>query len=150
MNLSALVCASCHGNRQTYLDHPPNALAGFGCLLLGNLSSTLDYALRAPRDYLIDKARITRLQGREAVPLERKATNARHLGACDSSKRNGPRCTKVNLVHAHPGVAFGAVGHDAIVAGEGHYGTGSEAVAIDGSDGWDYQAMPISLGDAGG
>lgn len=90
-----------------------------------------------------------RLRGRETVPLERKATNARHLGACDSSKRNGPGCTKVNLVHAHPGVAFGTIGHDAIVAREGDYGASGEAVTIDGSDGRDCKAMSISEEDVG-
>ncbi len=79
------------------------------------------------------------------MPLERKATNGRNPGAHESSERNGPSCTKVNLIHAHPGVALGAVGHDAIVAGKGSYGACGEAVTIDGSDSRDCKAAPIGM-----
>jgi hypothetical protein len=79
------------------------------------------------------------------VPFEHKATNGRNLGAYKSSERNGPSSTKVNLIHAQPGVALSAVSHDAIVAGKGEYGTSGETVTIDGSDGRDCNAVPISI-----
>jgi hypothetical protein len=128
-----------------YLDQPPHALAGFGRLLLGNLSSSLEHALCTSRDDFINKSRITSLRGREAVPLERKATNGSNLRTYESSERNGPSCTKVDLIHAHPGVAIGTVGHDAIVAGKGNYDAGGKAVSIDGSDSRDCKAMAISV-----
>jgi hypothetical protein len=34
-------------------------------------------------------------------------------------------------------VAFGAVGHDAVIARQRDDGSGGEAVTVDGSDGWD-------------
>ncbi len=55
------------------------------------------------------------------MALERKATNGRNLGTYESSERNRSSRTKVDLIHAHPGVALGAVGHDAIVAGKGDH-----------------------------
>ena len=81
------------------------------------------------------------------MPFERKATNGRNLGAYESSERNGPSSAKVNLVHAHPRAALGAVSHDAIVAGKRDYGTGGKAVTVDGSDGWNCMAVPISVED---
>ena len=81
------------------------------------------------------------------MPLEHEATNSRNLGAYESSERNGARSTKVNLIHAHPGVAFSAISHDAIVAGKGEYDAGGETVTIDGSNGRDCKAVPISMGD---
>jgi hypothetical protein len=80
------------------------------------------------------------------VPFEREATNGRNLGAHESSERNRPSSTKVNLIHAHPGVALSTISHDAIVAGKGNYGTGGEAVTIDGSDSRDFKAVPVSMG----
>ena len=81
------------------------------------------------------------------MPFEHKATNGGNLGAYKSSERNGQCSAKVDLIHAHPGVALSAVSHDAIVAGKGDYGTGGEAVTIDGSDGRDCKAATISTGD---
>ena len=81
------------------------------------------------------------------MALERKATNGRNLGTYESSERNRSSRTKVDLIHAHPGVAIGTVGHDAIVASKGNHDAGGKAVSIDGSDSRDCKAMAISVGD---
>ena len=78
------------------------------------------------------------------MALDRKFTDDRHFGAYDGGKRDGPGCAKINLVHAHPGVALGAVGHDAIVAGEGEHGGSRKTVAVDGSDGRDCRGRATS------
>jgi hypothetical protein len=46
-------------------------------------------------------------------------------------------------------MALSAVSHDAIIAGKGEYGTGGEAVTIDGSNSRDCKAVPISMGEVG-
>ena len=70
------------------------------------------------------------------MPLERELSgdNGRNFGARDGGEGDRPGCAKVDFVHAHPDIALDAVGHDAIVAGEGDYRGGGEAVAIYGSD----------------
>ena len=68
------------------------------------------------------------------MPLDREPLDGRHFSPYDGGEGDRPGGAKVDLVHAHPGVALGTVGHDTIVAGEGDHGRGGEAVAIDGSD----------------
>jgi hypothetical protein len=137
--------------RVEYLDYSPHALARFGCFLLSNLSGSLEYTLCPSCDDLVDQARVKRFLGREAMSLKRKFTNDGHLGARDRSERNGPRCAKVDLIHAHPGVSFGTVSHDAVIARERNDGGGGEAVTINSSDGRDYVFgdTHVSIGGAG-
>jgi hypothetical protein len=127
------------------LDYSPHALARFGCFLPGDLPCSFEHTRRRPScDDLVDETGFERFSRREAMSLEREFANdgaPGQLGTRDRGERNGPRRAKVDLVHAHPGATLGSVDHDAVIARESDDGTGGEAVAVDGCDGWNFEWM---------